>query len=131
MRGDPLRQGGRPEFKVALWVPCYRRTMAQISSDLWLATGPLAGRDCGENCRRSTTYWLPVDASWYWTAPAPEVVSQFISLGRTSTLITLDPVTVVESVSLAHARKLIGARRYAEAYDFAQHSNTQLSQGST
>ena len=41
-----------------------------------------------------------------------------IPRGRTSTLVTSNPVNVAETPkSLAHARKLISARRYAEAYE--------------
>ena len=48
---------------------------------------------------------------------APELAAELISRGRTSTLITVDPVSIVETTpSLADARKLIAARRYAEAY---------------
>jgi hypothetical protein len=50
--------------------------------------------------------------------PAPELVPAIVPEGRTSTLLTFDPVSVVETpTSLAYAGTLISLRRYAEAYE--------------
>ncbi len=47
-----------------------------------------------------------------------EIAADVIPRGRTSTLVTLEPVSIGEPPqSLAYARKLIAGRRYAEAYE--------------
>jgi hypothetical protein len=51
-------------------------------------------------------------------APQPALASTLIPSGRTSTLVTADPVkSTATPKTLSHARKLIGDRRYAEAYE--------------
>jgi hypothetical protein len=51
-------------------------------------------------------------------APGPEISAELTASGRTSTAVTLDAVTILETPQTpAYARSLIAARRYAEAYE--------------
>jgi hypothetical protein len=106
------------EFEAVLWVPCHGRSMAQIIGELGAQLGLVLEGTVEENFQRihellsSRRYLLVMDA------PAAELAATIIPRGRTSTLLTLDPVSTVETpTSLAYARKLIASRRYAEAYE--------------
>jgi hypothetical protein len=51
-------------------------------------------------------------------APVPDAAGEAIAEGRTSTLVTSEPVRVTETpATLAYARSLVASRRYAEAYE--------------
>jgi len=51
-------------------------------------------------------------------APGPEISAELTAGGRSSTVVTRDAVKVLETPrTLAYARSLIAARRYAEAYE--------------
>jgi hypothetical protein len=51
-------------------------------------------------------------------APSPEVQSALTAFGRSSTLITPEPVEIRETpCTFEYGRKLVDQKRYAEAYD--------------
>ena len=51
-------------------------------------------------------------------APGPEISAELTAGGRTSTALTQEAVTILETPETpAYARSLIAARRYAEAYE--------------
>jgi hypothetical protein len=51
-------------------------------------------------------------------APAPELAAALVAHGRSSALLTPDPVLVAQTEeSVVYARTLISSRRYAEAHE--------------
>jgi hypothetical protein len=106
------------EFEAVLWVPCHGRSLAQIAGELGSQLGLTLESTAEQNCQRIRGQLAARRCLLVLDAPAPELAAEFISRGRTSTLVTLDPVSVVETPqSLAYGRKLISSRRYAEAYE--------------
>lgn len=112
-----VKEAGQ-EFEAVLWIPCHRRSLAQIAGDLGSQLGLMLDGTVEQNCRRIDELLASRRCLLVLDAPAPELAAELISRGRTSTLITIDPVSIVETTpSLTDARKLIAARRYAEAYE--------------
>jgi hypothetical protein len=106
------------EFEVVLSIPCYRRSLAQVAGELGSQLGVILDGPVEENCRRIHELLFTRRCLLILDAPAPDVAAEVIPQGRTSTLVTLDPVSVIETPrSLAYARKLIAASRHAEAYE--------------
>ena len=112
-----VREAGQ-EFEAVLWIPCHRRTIAQIVGDLVSQLGLALDGTVEQNCRSIQELLASRRCLLVLDAPASEFAAALIPQGRTSTLVTSEPVKVVETPkSLAQARKLIAARRYAEAYE--------------
>ena len=106
------------EFEAALWVPCHRRSLAQAAGDLGVQLGLTLEGTAEENCRRIQDLLFSRRCLLVLDAPSPEVAGELIPRGRTSTLVTHQPVRVAETPqTLAEARKLIASRRFAEAYE--------------
>jgi hypothetical protein len=106
------------EFEAVLWVPCHRRTVAQIAGELARQLRLVLEGTTEQNCCAIQNLLSTRRCLLVLDAPAPEKASALIPHGRTSTLITTEPVNILETPdTLAHARKLIGGRRYAEAYE--------------
>jgi hypothetical protein len=112
-----VREAGQ-EFEAVLWIPCHRRTLAQIVGELGSQLGlPLDGT-LEQNRRNIHDLLARRRCLLVLDSPAAEFASELIAGGRTSTLVTQEPVKVVETPrSLAQARKLISSRRFAEAYE--------------
>ena len=112
-----VREAGQ-EFDAVLWIPCYRRSLAQIARRVGFATWPGAGGTVAQNCRSVQDLLARRRCLLVLDAPDAELASGLIAGGRTSTLVTAGPVKVVETPrSLAEARRLVASRRYAEAYE--------------
>jgi hypothetical protein len=112
-----VREAGQ-EFEAVLWIPCQGRSIAQIVGELGSQLGLVLDGTVEQNCRRIHDLLAGRRCLLVLDAPATESASALIARGRTSTLVTSEPVKVVETArSLAQARKLISARRYAEAYE--------------
>jgi hypothetical protein len=106
------------EFAAVLWIPCYRRTLAEVAGELGAQFGLVLEGTTEQNCQRIHELLSSRRCLLILDAPTQELAAELISPGRSSTLVTLDPVTVVETPrTLAYARKLIASRRYAEAYE--------------
>jgi len=111
------REAGH-DFEAVLWVPCHRRSLAQIAGELGVQLGLILEDTAEQNCQRLRDFLSGRRCLLVLDAPAPEAVTAFVPNGRTSTLITLEPVSVVESLdTVAYARTLVSSHRYAEAYE--------------
>lgn len=106
------------DFEAVLWVPCHRRSLAQIAGDLGNQLELILTGTAEENCR---TIWDLLSGRrclLVLDAPAAEFVTALVPQGRTSALVTLEPVSVVETPgSIDYARDLLRSGRYAEAYE--------------
>jgi hypothetical protein len=106
------------DFDAVLWVPCHGRTLAQAAGELGHRLGLTLDGQAKENCRRFRDLLAVRRCLVVLDAPGPEVSAELTARGRTSTLVTLDAVTVLETPRTpAYARGLVAARRYAEAYE--------------
>jgi pentatricopeptide repeat protein len=114
MAGRFAHQAAR-DFEAVLWIPAHGRTLAQIAGELGSRLQMTLDGPLEDNCRRirdvlsSQRCLLILDA--------PQVpVDPLLPSGRTSVLFTSEPVHIVADVrSLAVARSLVTARRFAEA----------------
>jgi len=112
-----VKEAGQ-EFEDVLWVSCHERTFVQAVGELGEKLGLTLEGTAEQNCQRIQQFLYGRRFLLVLDAPDAELTAELIPHGRTSTLVTLDPVTVVRTVpSLAQARKLVRARRYAEAYE--------------
>jgi hypothetical protein len=105
------------DFDRILWVPAQGRTLAQVAGELGHQLDIALNGETEDNCRRiretlTTRRCLLI-------LDAPEVpVESLLPSGRTSVLVTSEPVRIMETPrTLAHARKLVASRRFAEAYE--------------
>jgi hypothetical protein len=106
------------EFEAVFWVPCQGRSLAQIAGELGSQLGLRLEGTTEQNCRKIQDMLFYRRCLLVLDAPNSEHVAALVPDGRTSTLLTLDPVSVVKAPeSLAYARTLISSRRYAEAYE--------------
>jgi hypothetical protein len=106
------------EFEVVLWIPAYGRTLAQLSGELSSQLQTALEGATEENCQRIRELMAERRCLLVLDGPSPEDEAVLAAGGRTSTLVTRDPVRIVQTPqSLDYARELIAARRYAEAYD--------------
>ena len=106
------------DFEAVLWVPCHGRTLAQASGDLGHQLGLTLDAPAKENCIRIRDQLAAHRCLVVLDAPSPQISAELTASGRTSTVVTLDPVTIPETPeTLVYARTLIAARRYAEAYE--------------
>jgi hypothetical protein len=106
------------EFEAVLWVPCQGRTLAQAAGELGHQLGLILDGTAEDNCRRIRDVLGARRCLVVLDAPGPEISAGLTAGGRTSTAVTPDAVTIPETPqTLAYARGLIAARRYAEAYE--------------
>ena len=106
------------EFEAALWIPCYNRTLPQVAGELGSQLGLKLEGTVDQNVRQILDLLAGRRCLLALDAPEPEVALELISPGRTSTLVTTEPVQVAETPdTLQYARKLLMGRRYAEAYE--------------
>jgi hypothetical protein len=106
------------EFEGVLWVPCHGRTLAQAAGELGVQLALTLDGPTKENCRRICELLGARRCLVVLDASSPEISSELTAGGRTSTVITSDPVRILETPQTpAYTRTLIAARRYAEAYE--------------
>jgi hypothetical protein len=112
-----VRESGQ-EFEAVLWIPCHHRTLAQIVGEIGSQLGLTLDGTVEQNCRTIHDLLAHRRCLLVLDSPAAEYASELIAGGRTSTLVTQEPVKVVQTPqTLAQARKLVASRRYAEAYE--------------
>jgi hypothetical protein len=107
------------EFEAVLWLPCEGRSLAQTSGQLGAQLGLRLDRTAKENCVRIREFLRGRRCLLVLDAPSPEVAKALEMEGRTSTLRTREAVRPVEAAppSVAQARALAAAGRFAEAYE--------------
>ena len=106
------------EFEAVLWVPCHGRTLAQASGELGHQLGLTLDGPAEENCDRIRELLAARRCLVVLDTPEDHVSQSMIAGGRTSTAITQNPVKILETPETPdYARRLIAARRYAEAYE--------------
>lgn len=110
------QQAGR-DFEAVFWVSSHGRTLAQIAGDLGSQLGMTLDGPVEDNCRRIGE--MLSGKRCLVVLDAPQVpVDAIMPTGRTSFLFTDEPVQPANDMrTLAAARALVSARRYAEAYE--------------
>jgi hypothetical protein len=112
-----VKEAGQ-EFEAVLQIPCYQRSAAQVAGELGSQLELVLTGTLEDNCRRIHNLLLTRRCLLVLDGPAPGLAAEFIARGRTSTLVTLDPIKVLETPrTLSYARQLISRHRYAEAYE--------------
>ena len=117
---DALQFGSEAadEFEAVLWTPCHGRTLAQAAGELAVRLGLTLDGPVKENCSRIRDLLATRRCLVVLDAPTVEISAELMAGGRTSTAVTREAVKALETPrTLAHARSLIAARRYAEAYE--------------
>lgn len=111
------REAGQ-DFEAVLWIPCHGRSLAQIAGELAGQLGLTLTGVAEENCRKMQDFLSGRRCLLVLDAPAPEFVTALVPQGRTSVLVTMEPVLAVETPgSIDYARTLVRSERYAEAYE--------------
>jgi hypothetical protein len=106
------------EFDAVLWVPAHGRSLAQVSGELTAQLGATLEGTAEQNSQRIRDLLASRRCLLVLDAPEAEHADALIPGGRTSTLLTENPVRIADTPeSFDYARELIAARRYAEAYD--------------
>jgi len=106
------------DFEAVLWVPCQGRTLAQAAGELGHQLGLRLDGPAKENCARIRDQLAARRCLVVLDAPSPEISAELTAGGRTSTAVTGDAVTILETPqTLEYALSLTAARRYAEAYE--------------
>ena len=106
------------EFEAILWVPAYKRSLAEISGEIGDQLGLTLDGTAEANFERIREFLFDRRCLLVLDAPADEHVRAVIPGGRTSALVTDEPVSADElPESFERARTLVAARRYAEAYE--------------
>ena len=106
------------QFEAVFWLPCHRRTLAQAAGELGFDLGLTLAGTAEQNCRKMREILSARRCLLVLDAPTPEVARHLTAGGRSSTLVTDQPVKRSETPeSLPYARTLLSAGRYAEAYE--------------
>lgn len=109
------------DFEAVLWVPAQGRTLAQVSGELGSQLQAVLEGVAEENCLRVRGLMAERRCLLVLDAPSAEQEGALVPGGRTSTLVTREPVQIRQTPeSFDYARELIGTHRYAEAYDLLQ-----------
>jgi hypothetical protein len=109
---------GAEEFEAVLWVPCQGRTLAQASGELARQLSLTLEGPAEENCRCIRDVLSRHRCLVVLDAAGAEIGEKLTAGGRASTIVTREAVTTVKTPeTLAFARSLIAAQRYAEAYE--------------
>jgi hypothetical protein len=109
------------DFEAVFRIPSHGRTLAQIAGELGAQLGMALDGPVEDNCRRIGA--VLSGKRCLVVLDAPQVAVDALlprggPAGRTSVLFTAEPVdTAPEAATLAAARRLVAARRYAEAYE--------------
>ena len=115
-------EGGREavhDFEAVLWVSCLGRSLAQAAGDLGAQLGLRLDSTARENCARIREFLRDRRCLVVLDAPSAEAAAALQMEGRTSTLRTGDAVRPMAAtpISVAQARALAAAGRFAEAYE--------------
>jgi TIR domain len=106
------------EFETVFWIPGHGRSLAQLSGELGAQAGVTLDGVAEENCMRIRNLLAERRCLLVLDAAQAEFADALTPGGRTSTLITEDPVQIVQTPeSFEYARGLAALRRYAEAYE--------------
>jgi hypothetical protein len=106
------------DFDAILWVPCFRRSLVESAGELGSRLGAVLDGELDENCRRIEEFLTERRLLLVLDAPDEDVLAAFPQCGRTSILITQDPVEILSTDrSFEYALELVSQRRFAEAYD--------------
>ncbi len=109
------------EFEAVFWIPCHRRSLAQVAGELGTQLGVTLDGTVEQNCSKIRELLSQRRCLLVLDAPEQEYLPELIPSGRSSTLVVWEPVSVLDTPnSLWYARKLVGSRRYAEAYELLQ-----------
>src|SRR5690242_19414200 len=96
-------QESRREFEAVLWVPCSGRSVAQCAGELGAQLGLKLEGEAKENCNRIRNFLSERRCLVVLDAPGAEVRAALIAEGRTSTMVTSEPVQSLETaVSVAY-----------------------------
>lgn len=105
-----------PDFEAVCRIPAHGRTLAQIAGELGVQLGMTLDGPVEDNCRRIRE--LLSAKRCLVIFDAPEVcVDSLIPSGRTSVLFSDECAGPETPTTLAAARRLVSAGRYAEAYE--------------
>ncbi len=105
------------EFEAVFWIPCSGRTLPQAAGELARQLGLKLDGPLPENCRIIRNTLEPRRCLLVLDAPDEKIKAAFAANGRTSTLITTDPVKRIQTpATFEYARQLVLAGRLAEAY---------------
>jgi hypothetical protein len=106
------------EFEAVLWVPCHGRSLAQATGELGRQLGLALDGQKKENCTHVREFLAARRCLVVLDAAEAEILPELIAGGRTSTIITHDPVRFLETPeTVAYALRLVAERRFAEAYE--------------
>lgn len=106
------------EFEAVLWVPCQGRTLTQAAGEMGHQLGLMLDGPVEENCSRIRELLASRRCLVVLDGPEAEIAPELTAGGRTSTAVTIETVRLLETPETpAYARRLIAARRYAEAYE--------------
>jgi hypothetical protein len=106
------------QFDAVTWIPAHKRSLAEVSGEIGDQLGLVLEGTAEQNCERVREFLFERRCLLVLDAPAEEHANAVIPGGRTSVLITEEPVSLAElPESFERARTLIAARRYAEAYE--------------
>jgi TIR domain len=106
------------EFEAVIWIPAHQRSLAEVSGEIGDQLGLVLEGTAEQNCERVREFLFERRCLLVLDAPADQHANAVIPGGRTSVLITEEPVSLAElPESFERARTLITARRYAEAYE--------------
>ncbi len=112
------------DFENVCWIPAHGRTLAQIAGELGSQMKmQLEGR-LEDNCSRIRDMLAQRRCLVIFDG-AEIAVDTLLAPGKTSVLFTSEPVRIVPNdFSLAAARSLFSAGRFAEAYEIYSHHRT-------
>jgi len=105
------------EFEAVLWVPCHGRSLVQAAGELGSQLGLTLDGQLKENCGQIQHLLTERRCLLVLDAPDEKTKAALAPGGRTSTVVTTDPVKRMETPhTLGYARQLVLDRRFAEAY---------------
>ncbi len=109
----------RHDFDAVLWVACAGRSLAQAAGDLAAQLGLRLDGTARENGARLREFLGKKRCLLVLDAPSAEIATELKPAGRTSILRTREAVRSVAAAprSVAQARALVAAGRFAEAYE--------------
>jgi len=106
------------EFECVVWIPCHGRTLPECTGKLGNHLGLTMDEPERQNRRRVLETLRERRCLVVLDAPSEEARAALDVCGRSSVLITTEPLEIEETPRTFHyARELIRNRRYAEAYD--------------
>jgi hypothetical protein len=106
------------DFEAVLWVPCHRRSVVQATGELGAQLGLVLDGQVKENGERIQAVLAERRCLLVLDSADEKTRSALTARGRTSTLVTAEPVHLLETPqTLEYARELVSKLRFAEAYE--------------